>query len=1546
MHGMAPSFSQIAVLHGMLSYQNSDIFLFSSKLHKDIPFLISLFEYICSMCSSPCCSQYHAFSVLLSWLKTCEKYLPKVLHSKPEAIFSSGTSFVVTKTLCLLESNLESPVKGVTTFVKECYRLLIHLSQSEGELLNRQDFDMVNFLLDQTMKLSWQIKGKYVILSVLLQFVDYKKYLTNYPEVPMAVVINMKAGYASSAVSEVYKSIVSVIRNTNPSEDVILNEWGRWWKKPILDSLNSENKSLVQNVVNLILPWTMKAIPKSYEFLLESETQVFAQLILQRVAKESGVHSLQEKEIKILMTHLHHYEIRIRAEILSTLCCSSKKSEAVSEEELNILKDFILVNLNIDSTSFQQLLLAQMRTLLVRIRDSLVQQYRLMPKDNPGICFGHSEIEFVDWLFKTSVKNTHPGACFQRRRVSLLLIDTIFDVFVVSVLGGKRKEKPSKKFGDIVKIAQSHNLWLFLKDDSLLNILPCLTDFTDEIRTIAFYLLVNFTKWPLVENESPIFKPQFILNHARDLCNHPDYRNNDAGSHLYCLYFKKFYVNDENVVNSNEYCSALDFLNEIIESTKEQLKYSKENFLDAAASKPIHGLLLALEYCLSSFNRVVFKLFQSEKNRTLNFLYDILNLCDDIMQSMLLVMKRGDDKENCPSFLDIGQALENVIILQRDKTQSNLAIVDQEEILEKPTTAEVELVLSCCWHSIKNSCSLLCEVSTYFCCLELETFQKLNHLKRIAEIFSSILISSRHRGVVDACSLALNKFCVQLLKEEKLHDEICKYLLSMVFESLSGASSTSVTRRSAGLPSLCLAVVSSEKSNINRRLLPYIINALLKTVSLPLPSDTEISDKTDLPQAHAYHILKALVMEASLSQAILLHLDSLIPACVSGFSSTLWPVRNGALQLFGVLLPRICGQKKVAEDDSEYNMVSASELFSRCPRLEMYLLQQLEKCVKLHKQGKLSSELIPILSIIVKLNPPQEENWTLFVELKSLMLELLGIPVWKIRDLVSSILSVVITIEDVSELCKNIKLSLEQGNIKCNFIHGILWTVEKFFKRNNLLAGSDTEIIDHLKLLYRVITKVQVPILNAQMLSIFIILNQSNSYCSLLEIVKETQGYEEENYFKVGRVLCDKNLTWCRLKSLHLDELPLFISQLTNVDLFIQIECLHFLSSKLFPRDKKDLFSLKESLQGIFVCVASFVQKENHYSVVLEALKLIILMCEDWRIGKLILNSEATEALEKSLIYFLETKSSLSVVATSLTAWSFIIRFHIEENNVSRHSLSSWIKHFHSFCHARSPDLLRMQAAHSVTALGITLDNHLIQMLKTDHETASSLLINLCEGCLLLLQDEDEDIRNKACFFPSNLQHKYPITSLQFNVCINIILEHMFECLSFHDYFLKYLWNRLQNYPSFVKILRGAEKSVKTNLFEQEYVNVYAEPLQLLLKHRDLFLKAMKSLHDKDYKAWTDNVQLFLFDTKTELQDLVQFLSENDFSKLNQRFAFPHQVFLAFKKMYSVIEVLMSCEDMISSSSSLAVLREAILCQWKSVEAILTPINHWFLIQL
>lgn len=63
--------------------------------------------------------------------------------------------------------------------------------------------------------------------------------------------------------------------------------------------------------------------------------------------------------------------------------------------------------------------------------------------------------------------------------------------------------------------------------------------------------------------------------------------------------------------------------------------------------------------------------------------------------------------------------------------------------------------------------------------------------------------------------------------------------------------------------------------------------------------------------------------------------------------------------------------------------------------------------------------------------------------------ELLDVPIWKVRDLVSSALSVLFTMDDVLHELDGLKMGLKTNSISCNKIHGMLLVTQKVLKRNN-----------------------------------------------------------------------------------------------------------------------------------------------------------------------------------------------------------------------------------------------------------------------------------------------------------------------------------------------------------------------------------------------------------------------------------------------------------------------------------------------------------------
>ncbi|XP_035227577.1 uncharacterized protein LOC118199829 [Stegodyphus dumicola] len=174
----------------------------------------------------------------------------------------------------------------------------------------------------------------------------------------------------------------------------------------------------------------------------------------------------------------------------------------------------------------------------------------------------------------------------------------------------------------------------------------------------------------------------------------------------------------------------------------------------------------------------------------------------------------------------------------------------------------------------------------------------------------------------------------------------------------------------------------------------------------------------------------------------------------------------------------------------------------------------------------------------------------------------------------------------------------------------------------------------------------------------------------------------------------------------------------------------------------------------------------------------------------------------------------------------------------------------------------------------------------------------------------------------------------------------MCKTLKYQPNFLLYLWNRLQNYPSSAKVLKSCDKIVKMNLFEQEYVNVFAEPICLLLLHKENFMCTLSELHEKDVNLWQDQLRLFIRDVISELLDVQSVLSSIDDEKLNQGFTYHHQVFLALKKLYCQVKVLESQICFLIGDNVLISSVKDMVDKWLYIERRLPAIICWFIHKL
>lgn len=167
------SFQQIVILNGIVSCQATELYLHSLDFFHKKPFLILIFEAVYQCCLTPSIHQYHAFLVLLNWLKMCEVCIYK-FHSNGNTFFATDSD-IVQKLLNLLESNWQSPIKGINGRLKELYNSIIRVNKLESKIFDLNERQFILYLLEKTMVLSWQVKGKYFLLSVILQNMDYNE---------------------------------------------------------------------------------------------------------------------------------------------------------------------------------------------------------------------------------------------------------------------------------------------------------------------------------------------------------------------------------------------------------------------------------------------------------------------------------------------------------------------------------------------------------------------------------------------------------------------------------------------------------------------------------------------------------------------------------------------------------------------------------------------------------------------------------------------------------------------------------------------------------------------------------------------------------------------------------------------------------------------------------------------------------------------------------------------------------------------------------------------------------------------------------------------------------------------------------------------------------------------------------------------------------------------------------------------------------------------------------------------------------------------------
>ncbi|XP_019715994.1 thyroid adenoma-associated protein homolog [Hippocampus comes] len=805
---------QLAMSRGLLTCCQPHILLSSCAEGAEGSLLLdALFPLLYDLCEEKLNCHYLAFEVFTLWLKKVKECLPDI-WKMTGGRFLPDDSILQQKLISVIWTSAESPVEGVSDCARVTFSLLLDFYDMDCEQFGHTKKPLYLTLLHRIIQLPWESKAKYHRLCALLPYLGTDTVLDHYAEIPNHLLKCMSNDHLSPCGSELYKCLIQQQRKElsgdtlkAPSESDLGNKWAERWLPVLLEALTSNIVILQNNSSTHLLPCTFQVFPSAVEPLLASLDPfspghlcawAFIMSSYRAVTGSSPWVLQGSSTLKILQLALGSADDNIRLAALNLLCCSLKTKEIPTPEELSIMRTFIPQNLNSESSLFRQHFQAAVRRFLVRIRDGCLAHIKQQRgKGNSSQMESSQEIlalgiGFVDWLSQLVCCNLTPNHSYQRKKTVLLLLSALLETCTDTWSPDKRKGQPPVDMGSLLTCATSRGQWDFFSREKLLVLISCLEDSTNEIRELSAGLLVRF--FPSV---LPADVAAALLVRTKQLLRSPRVQQAQMGALMMKVLHHKWQGLPECQINSAGASSvhnikASSFARFLVNELKDHYLTAKADVMLSARTKPMHGVLSALQKCLLDDRCSISDSLDS------TLITDLLSLLKNI-SLLLLGMLHGQQETESdapPSFCDMGNAISSLIA---HASEDNLVDGGEECVL---LSEEHSLVLTCCWVSLKETGiflgslveKILSESKPDTC------FLTKQQLETASVIFRLILLKCRHWGAVEGCSVGFTRYCSALLSSSEpefkdipskmLQQVNCFYILTFLNEFGQHKSST------------------------------------------------------------------------------------------------------------------------------------------------------------------------------------------------------------------------------------------------------------------------------------------------------------------------------------------------------------------------------------------------------------------------------------------------------------------------------------------------------------------------------------------------------------------------------------------------------------------------------------------------------------------------------------------------------------------------------------------------------------------------------------
>ncbi|CAO3622452.1 unnamed protein product [Mucor fragilis] len=894
----------------------------------------------------------------------------------------------------------------------------------------------VHALLKNLLAMDWHRKVKYSLLNMLVEKVHTDAFLQAEPRLIEKCLFAMDSLILCPQITffilaflyrrvqdaipgyEKFKGHNGKIKDTeDEATKQAVSQWIELWVLPLLQCLTAPSELLRKNASGFLLQPLFKISAQSFWYMIRILEDVESPLwkdgrldparrlnafiavlksgrgldIVDGAAYTHQANTEQKNQISVdtLKLAIYHSDAQVRMDVLGLLCESRKATAQVTSTELDMLQLFIPLNMNSTAPEFRQQMCAHLSKILLRLRGNLYSQYRnykslltyadkctqddkrenaLLDAQDILVAIDQAK-RFLYWLCEHVAESLYPGASYQRVATALRILSITIKIFGVTELPpieGFTDQQPDFPFTMPIANARLAKI--------LVDVFMNPYDFN---RVQAFEILCQFpSPLPGIEAKSDV---QDLLWWGLNNVVSTRAGESDSGAMVFRLIFTKYVMglgfdlspeqNAATVASSSssthKTSTLLDapivFTERLLDLLEKQVQVAKSNLLLASQQHPMHGTLLALQYVFQEidYKSAAIKGCFDQWTRTHARAIELIHTtCHTVMP----VLSDASPEGNVPT----------------DYRQDEDEDEDEDDGEEQQGEGDDsgpkhQVILSCCWRAVKEASSLL-QVIIAKAPASAEPSQDtiLTHqdLVKSGKLFHHLLTNIRHRGAFSAvypAYVALNTRlltsrdpCIAQLPAEWLQENL---------DSLT-SSNISITRRSAGLPLCILAIVSSEPS-VKKELLSKAITYLMQLASQEPPLDAD--QRIDLPQVHAYNIMRTIFMDSKLGTHVLEYASDGFSLAINGFSSHSWAIRNCSVMLFSTLLQRTFGTKKTRDEHSNVNTLTGREFFVRFPALHPYLLKELGVAVDQLLKNALAASvhpgLYPILTLLSRMQP-------------------------------------------------------------------------------------------------------------------------------------------------------------------------------------------------------------------------------------------------------------------------------------------------------------------------------------------------------------------------------------------------------------------------------------------------------------------------------------------------------------------------------------------------------------------------------------------------